>query len=104
MREIRTSGRPGRWALPSRSISLLGHADEVIRLPSSYRNFAAIAHVWNWHHPEIPESTNYFRLLVHCGPRANLPAMLRARPWVVGTECELAEAAHGDQEFAADLK
>src|SRR6516162_8707836 len=30
--------------------------------------------VHTWHDPEIPESANYFRLLVLCGPRADLPA------------------------------
>jgi len=27
------------------------------------------SYVRNWHHPEMPESANYFRLLVRCGPK-----------------------------------
>ena len=27
----------------------------------------APAQVWNWHHPEMPETPDYFRLLTYCG-------------------------------------
>ena len=44
-----------------------GGARQLASLPRQLGQFAAPAQVWNWHHPEIPESANYFRLLVRCG-------------------------------------
>jgi hypothetical protein len=35
--------------------------------------FAAPAHVRLWHHPEIPDGADYFRLLMCCGHRATAP-------------------------------
>jgi hypothetical protein len=32
-------------------------------------HLAAPAHSRLWHHPEMPDSANYFRLPVHCGPK-----------------------------------
>jgi predicted dithiol-disulfide oxidoreductase (DUF899 family) len=46
-------------------------------------HFAAPAQVCNWHHPEMPESPDYFRLLTCCGNTALGWAVLEPRPFAL---------------------
>src|SRR6516225_9504178 len=66
-----TSRPPRRSALPFRSRS----SAAPTKSSSKLAQFAAPAQVCNWHHPEIPESQDYFRLLTCCGN--SVPALDR---------------------------
>jgi hypothetical protein len=51
------------------TISTVGKTLRTSRIPPLSRSDLV-----HWHDPEILESVKYFRLLVHSGPQADLPA------------------------------
>jgi len=57
--------------VPATLLALTDDAIESLLLPA---NFSALAHVGCWHHPEMPENPDYFRLLMCCGRPADLLA------------------------------